>query len=500
VLEASRVSKRYGGIHALADVDFDLRGGEIHGLVGENGAGKSTLVRLLSGAERPDKGSLRVAGNNVAFRSPAAARELGIVAISQELALVPWLTVAENIVLGREHGRAGVVSIRRARATARSVLEQLDVGVDVRAPISTLSTAERQLVEIARALAASARFLIMDEPTSCLPGTDAARVIEIMKRLRATGSGVVFISHRLEEVIDVADQTSVLRGGRNVATLTAGEASPERLIQLMTGSDPGHLFPPKAEPALDRVLLEVSSISRDDAFEDVSFDVRAGEVVGFAGLVGSGRTEVMRAVCGLDRLSSGTVSIDGEARPPKSPRRAIEQGLVYVPEDRKELGLVLGLSGYANVALPSLRRFERWLTVRDRPLRAAVSALAARMQVRGRLERPVSTLSGGNQQKLVLAKWMLGGAKVVVLDEPTRGIDVGAKRDVYELISQLAGDGVAVVLVSSEMPELLAMSDRIVVMSGGRVHDRLDRAEFDEQRILKAAFAAHTVRHLGTAA
>jgi ABC-type sugar transport system ATPase subunit len=500
VLEARQVDRRYPGVQALAAVSLDLRPGEIHALVGENGAGKSTLIKILTGVERPDGGELFLDGESAAFGSPAAALEAGVAAIFQELALVQWLSVAENIQLGRASSRAGIVSYRRMREAARAVLRDLDVAIDPAARVSSLSAAERQLVEIARALSGSARILVMDEPTSSLPGADAKRLLEIMARLRDRGAAILFVSHRLEEVLAVADRITVLRGGVVVETLDAGSATSERLIELMVGTSLTELFPAHRGREPGPVALSVRSLTSPGRFEDVSFDVCAGEIVGFAGLIGAGRTEVMRAVCGIEPAQSGTVEIEGQPAQLDSPRQAIAQRIVYVPEDRKQAGLVLTLSGFENVALPTLRRFERRLLVRTGRLRAAVGDLAARCGVRGRLDRPARTLSGGNQQKLVLAKWILAGARVLVLDEPTRGIDIGAKREIYHLIAELCDEGLAVVLVSSELPELLHLTDRIVVMSGGRVCDELGYEEFDEQRILRAAFSAHTVTHLEDAA
>lgn len=369
VLRADGVSKRYPGVQALDEVSLDLRPGEIHALVGENGAGKSTLIRVLAGVVRPDRGTLYLDGNKTTFGSPAAARNAGIAAIFQEFALVPWFSVAENIQLGREPGRAGFVNRRRMRDAAQAVLRELDVGVDVRASVASLSTAERQLVEIGRALAASARVLIMDEPTSSLPGADVDRLLTIVRRLRENGAAILFVSHRLEEVLRIADRVTVLRGGRYITTVEAGDASVDRLIELMVGTSLSQIFPQRLPGEPGEVILEAVSLTRSGSFEDVSFDVRAREVVGFAGLIGAGRTEVMRALCGIDRLSSGSVRFEGREVRFRTPRQAIQSGIVHVPEDRKEAGLILGLTGFENVALPTLRRFERAALIQTRTLR-----------------------------------------------------------------------------------------------------------------------------------
>ena len=500
VLETRHVGKSFPGVKALSDVSIDLRAGEVHALVGENGAGKSTLISILTGAQKPDDGAVLLDGEPANFGSPAAARRAGVGAIYQELALVPWLTVAENIRLGDEPRRMGIVKTSRMRSEARGALHSLGVDVDVTAPTASLRTAERQLVEVARALSTSARVLIMDEPTSSLPASDAERLLAVVRRLRDEGAALLFVSHRLEEVLAVADRITVLRGGRVMTTVAVDAIDSDALIELMVGSSLGRLFPQRTTAARGDVVLEVDRLRPRGAEHEVSFQVRAGEVVGFAGLVGAGRTEAMRAVCGIDPPDAGRVVVAGTARTFKTPREAMRAGVVYVPEDRKDDGLVLGLSGYDNVALPTLRRFARFGLLRGRRLRRGVEAVTARFAVRGRLDRPARTLSGGNQQKLVLAKWVFAGARVLVLDEPTRGIDIGAKREVYELVRELCDEGLAVVLVSSELAELVHLADRIVVMSGGRVTDVVERGEFDEQRILRAAFAAHVVRHVEDAA
>lgn len=500
VLEARQVSKRYPGVQALQDVSLALRAGEVHALVGENGAGKSTLIRTLAGVSVPDSGTIAVDGVPVKLTSPAAARRAGIVAIFQELSLVPWLSVAENVSLGRESGRAGVIDYGAMRETATRTFNDLGVVIDLRSPTAKLSTAERQLVEIARALSASARVLIMDEPTSSLPGSDAERLLDIVRRLRDQGTAVLFVSHRLQEVLSIADRISVMRGGRLVATLDAASCDIDGLIELMVGQRLSDLFPPPRPCPESEVVLEARSLTARPRFSNVSFEVRRGEVIGFAGLIGAGRSEVMRALCGIDPLQTGDIFLDGRPVRFRRPRHAIRHGVIYVPEDRKEDGLIMALSGYENAGLASYRRFERAGFLSRARLNDAVQRLAERLRVRGRLERPARTLSGGNQQKIVLGRWLLAGARILILDEPTRGIDIGAKRDLYHLIREFCDEGLGVVLVSSELPELLHLADRIVVMSGGTVTDTLERDEFDEQRILRAAFAAHTVRHAQTAA
>ena len=495
-LAAHEVSKRYPGVLALDGFSLDLRPGEVHALVGENGAGKSTLIRILTGDEQPDSGQLYWHGERINFRSPTDARRCGIAGIFQELALVPWMTVAENIVLGHEPallgGRIGVSHARAVRQ-AREILDRLDVIIEPIRLVATLSPAESQLVEIARALAANVPVIVMDEPTSSLGREDIDVILGTIRRMREMGHAILFVSHKLDEVLAVADRITVMRGGRLIATLDGNEADEDRLIKLMVGRISGERFPAR-QTTPGRVLLEVRGLARKGLFEDINLSVREGEVLGVAGLVGARRTEIVRAICGIDIPDAGELRLRGERLVFRGPKDAIDRGIVYLPENRRELGLILSLSGYENAALPSLGSFATPFIQYGR-MRRAVDKLSVAISIRGDLSQPVRTLSGGNQQKVVLAKWLLRRADVVIFDEPTRGIDVGAKREVYDLINNLSRDGVGVILVSSELPELLHMADRMVVMSAGRIYDRLDRVDFDENRILQAAFAGHTVKH-----
>lgn len=498
LLEATGLHKAYPGVQALDDVSLDVRRGEIHALVGENGAGKSTLIRLLAGVDRPDSGEIRINGDIVRLGVPADARRLGVSVIFQELAVVPWMTVAENIVLGREPGRGpGGIFVDRHRATelASAILGRMGVAVDPGAPVGTLSIAEQQLVEIARALATESQILIMDEPTSSLGVRDVRALLNVVMNLRNSGVGVVYVSHKLDEIREIADRITVMRNGRRVAALPTGRVSSEELIALMVGRDESELYPPSDRTFGDTVL-KVERLTRHPAFADISLEVRGGEVLGIAGLVGAGRTELARAICGIDRPDSGAVSIDGKSVRFRTVADAIRAGIVYAPEDRKGLGLVLGMSSYENAALPSLGRFMRGGLLQWPRLRAGTTAVLTTMGIRGQLKPPVRTLSGGNQQKVVLGRWIMRGAKVFVLDEPTRGIDIGAKAEIYGLIRSLCAQGAAVIVVSSELEELRHLADRIIVMSAGQVQDTLSADEYDEARVLQAAFARNTVHHL----
>jgi ABC-type sugar transport system ATPase subunit len=494
VVALENISRDYPGVRALRDVSLDLRAGEVHALVGENGAGKSTLIRVLSGDTRPDAGTIEIRGKAAKFASPSDARGHGIVAIFQELMIVPELSVAENVLLGNEPGPGGLFysrseAERRTAAVLRSLGGRLDI--DPRRRAGSLSTAQKQIVEIARALALEAPVIIMDEPTAALSANEAAALLEIMRQLRADGTAILFVSHRLDEVRSIADRITVLRGGERIATLEASAIADTRvLIELMVGRPIAELFPPRNDKIGDTVLV-VQNLTRRGAFENVSFELRAGEVVGVAGLVGAGRTEVMRAIFGADRADSGVISRGGRTLVVTNPRDAIAAGIAYLPEDRKEQGLVLSLPCSENLVMASLERHGRLGLVSWNGVRRAAKAIAGRLQFRGRLEAAAGAASGGNQQKLVIGKWVLTGAQVLIFDEPTRGIDIGAKAEVYRLMHQLAGQGAAIILVSSELPELMNLCHRIVVMSGGRVQDELSEADFTERRILAGAFAAH---------
>jgi ABC-type sugar transport system ATPase subunit len=496
VVAVNGVSKHYPGVQALEGVSLDLRAGEVHALVGENGAGKSTLIRILSGDVRPDRGTVAVRGREVSFDSPAAARRSGIVTIFQELMIVTDMSVAENIVLGDEPGVGPlrqVYSRRQAEQVASKVLESLGqrAAINPRQLAARLSTGHRQIVEIARALIRRAPVIILDEPTAALSDNESEVLLRILGQLRAEGAGILFVSHRLEEVRKIADRITVLRGGRHIATLPAAEVtSTGHLIELMIGRPLNEMFPPRNTKIGD-VVFSVQGATRRGVFEDVSFDVRAGEVVGFAGLIGAGRTEVMRAIFGADKLDAGTLFKNGRPLRISAPPDAMAAGIAYLPEDRKTQGLVLSLSGYENLMMSSLERYSPFGIMLWRTATAAAREVARRLQFRGNLSAPAMTSSGGNQQKLVIGKWALSAADVLIFDEPTRGIDIAAKAEIYRLIHELAGAGAAVIVVSSEIIELTKLCHRIFVMSGGRVCDHMDAEEFDERRILSAAFTAH---------
>jgi ABC-type sugar transport system ATPase subunit len=495
LLEMRGISKRFGGTQALDQVDFSLDRGEVVGLLGENGAGKSTLIKILAGVHRMDQGAIFIDGKPVTLQTPQDAQRLGIAVIYQELNLTPNQTVAENVFLHHPQrmngilGKIGIIDHRRRERETAALLAQLGItGLDIRRKVGELSVAFQQLTEIAKALALEARLIVMDEPTSALPDEEVEHLFEIIRRLRERGLGVVFVSHRLNEVRAICDRIVVLRDGKNAGALPVNEASDDRIIAMMVGRSINNLYP-KRPATLGDVVLEVQGLTRRGIIEDISFHLRAGEVVGLTGLVGSGRTEVARAIFGADRIDKGTIRLNGTPVRIRSPQDARNLGIGYVPEDRKVQGLVPGMTVRDNITLAVLRQLARAGHVVDRSVLEGVARrYVHELHLRPpRTDLPVGSLSGGNQQKVVLAKWLAVDLKVLLLDEPTRGIDVGAKAEIHGLIDELAHRGMAILLISSELPEVLAMSDRILVMSEGRLVGELSREEATQERILALA-------------
>ncbi len=490
LLSVAGITKRFPGVLALDGVDFTVQAGRVHALVGENGAGKSTLLRIMAGAERPDAGTLAMDGAPVSFAAPRDALRLGLTVIYQELSLVPALGADANVFLGMEPARRGLLDRRAEAARAADALRALGADFDPATPARDLSVAEQQLVEIARALARDARVIALDEPTAALSHLETERLFAQIGALTRRGIGVVFVSHRLEEVRRIADEITVLRDGRRVFAGPAAAVDDAALIRHMVGRDVEYArVPPRVVPG--PVLLEAHGLTRRRAFTDVSLALRRGEIVGLAGLVGAGRTEVARCIAGADPPDAGSMRLAGAPYRPASPREAIGHRVVYLPEDRKTLGLVLGLSVRENVTLPTLARFARWGVVRAARERAAAAGQVAAVELRPpELERETGTLSGGNQQKVVLAKWLLADADVLLFDEPTRGVDIATKTELHRVIRSLADAGKAVLVISSELPEILALADRVVVMREGRVSGELTAAEATAERILALALPA----------
>ena len=488
VLELRHAAKSFGPVKALIDGSIELRAGEVHALLGENGAGKSTVVKILAGVHQPDGGQLIVGGEEVTLHGPAAARAAGIAVIYQEPMLFPDLTVAENIFMGRQPVRAGRRIDRGAmNRDANAIFAQLGVALDPARPARGLSVADQQIVEIAKALSLNARVMIMDEPTAALSNVEVERLFRVIASLRARGAAVMFISHRLEEVFAICQQVTIMRDGKFVMTAPTAEIDVDTIIRSMIGRDLGEMYH-KTGTVPGELVLAVDQITRENVFYDVSFNVRRGEVVALAGLVGAGRTEVARAIFGIDRRSSGSVRLLGKELPNGDPTAAMAAGIAFVPEDRRQQGLVMDLAIDHNVALASLNRLSKGgLIFRAAERRLAVT-WAERLQLKyGRMRDMVSTLSGGNQQKVVLGKWLSRSPSVLIIDEPTRGIDVGTKAEVHRIIDQLAAEGMAVLMISSELPEVLGVADRILVIHEGRLTGDFTRADATEDKIMRAA-------------
>ena len=488
VLALEHVSKSFGAVKAVIDGVIELRAGEAHALLGENGAGKSTMVKMLAGVHQPDGGRFLSDGAPVVLDGPAAAIAAGIAIIYQEPTLFPDLSVAENIFMGRQPLRAGRrIDAKAMVAEADEMFARLGVRIDPGRIARGLSIADQQLVEIAKALSLNARVIVMDEPTAALSAVEVARLFDVIRALRADGAAVLFISHRLEEVFEICQRVTVMRDGQHVLTAPIGELSAARLVRAMVGRDMPERVPgEKREPG--EVRLAVERLTREGVFTDISFEVRAGEIVALSGLVGAGRSEVARAIFGIDRYDAGAVSVGGRRLRKASPTTAMTAGIGLVPEDRRQQGLVMEMSIQQNVALASLNALRKAGIIRASAERSFASDWAVRLSVKyGRLTDPVSMLSGGNQQKVVLAKWLGRRPSILIVDEPTRGIDVGTKADVHNLLDRLAAEGIAILMISSELPEVLRMADRILVMREGRLTAEFSQAEASEEDIMAAA-------------
>jgi rhamnose transport system ATP-binding protein len=480
--------KTFGPVVALGDGSITLHAGEAHALVGENGAGKSTLVKILGGVYHPDAGRLEINGEPVTFGGPADAQAAGVSIIYQEPSLFPDLTVAENIFMGRQPlGAARRIDRRAMERSAREIFARLGVQLAPSRPARGLSVADQQIVEIAKALSFNANVLVMDEPTAALTTVEVLRLFEVIKTLREQDVAVLFISHRLEEVYACCQRVTIMRDGRFVRMAPVEEISIDEIIRSMVGRDLDALFP-KTETAPGEVVLDVSGLTTEGVFQDISFSVRAGEVVALAGLVGAGRSEVARAVFGIDKRDAGTVRLAGRELPNGNPGVAMSAGMALVPEDRHQQGLVMDLGIDQNVALASLSRLRRLGLIFRSSERRLARTWADRLQLKyGRLRNAAATLSGGNQQKVVLGKWLARAPRLLIIDEPTRGIDVGTKAEVHRILDGLVTDGMAVLMISSELPEVLGMADRVIVLREGHITAELSREEADEQSIMRAA-------------
>ncbi|MXG88344.1 sugar ABC transporter ATP-binding protein [Nocardioides flavescens] len=488
ILELEGVQKSFGAVRALRDGTLSVRPGSIHALIGENGAGKSTLVKIVAGVHRRDGGDLRFRGESVDFASTAESKAAGIAVIYQEPTLFPDLSVTENIFMGRQPLLSGRRIDRGAmHAEATSLFRRLGVDLDPRRLARGLSIADQQIIEIAKAISLDAALLIMDEPTAALSGVEVERLFQVARSLRDEGRGLVFISHRFDEVFALCDTVTVMRDGAYVATQALADTTVDALVAQMVGREVGELFPKTPAPVGD-VVLSVEGLTSAGVFHDVSFEVRAGEIVGLAGLVGAGRSEIARAVFGVDSYDSGTVRLDGREVRRGDPRGAVRAGMALVPEDRRKQGLVVEGSVARNIASVIRRGLSTAGVLTGSAEDRASSPWAAKLQVKtNALDMPAATMSGGNQQKVVIAKWLATEPKLLIIDEPTRGIDVGTKSEVHRLLSDLAGQGMAIVMISSELPEVLGMADRVLVVCEGRISAELDRADATPEKVMLAA-------------
>ncbi|MBY3465833.1 sugar ABC transporter ATP-binding protein [Rhizobium laguerreae] len=482
LVKLKSISKSFGGIHALKSVDFDVRRGEVHALLGENGAGKSTLMRVLGGEMVPSHGEVVIDDKQVVFRDPRDARALGIVVIHQELALAPDLTVAENIFLGE----LPVISHASLRKRAKELIDRLGFKIDPGRIAGTLAVAHQQVVEIAKALSQDIRIIVFDEPTAVLAAQDAMKLHGIIRGLRDRGVGIVYISHRLDEVFDIADRMTVMKDGQTVGTVATSDVKIDDIIRMMVGRPISAMFPERGKRVIGQEMLKVEHLNAGRMVRDVSFSVRSGEIVGLGGLIGSGRTEVARVIFGADPLESGTITLKGKVLKPKSPKDAVEAGIGLVPEDRKQQGVILDKPIRVNSTMAKMSSVVNAFGFLKRTKeRADVRALGKSLRLKASsVDAPVSSLSGGNQQKVVLAKWFHADGDVIILDEPTRGVDVGAKSEIYALVNKLAEDGKAVLVISSEHQELFGLCDRVLAMGQGRIRGELTPETYSEENLL----------------
>lgn len=490
ILEVSGIYMAFGRIDVLKDVSLKLYPGEVHALMGENGAGKSTLAKIIAGVHRPRLGQIAVNGQEVVIPNPHIATNMGIALIHQEPLSFPGLSVAENIFTGRQpvQGRSAIVNWKEIYRRSKELLSSLGLRIDPRARVRGLSIADQQMVDIAAALSQEAKVLLMDEPTAALTPNEVDRLFTIMRKLREQGTSIVFISHRLEEVFTIADRISVMRDGEMVGQRIPAETSADEIIHLMVGRELTKLFERPTNYQIGAPVLQVRNLSRAGKFQDVSFEVRAGEIVGMAGLVGAGRSFVGQSIFGIAPVDSGEIVIEGNPARISSPREAMARGLAYVPEDRQQQGLFMPMSIAQNATLPTINHLARYGWLRNEAERKATYEYVERLRIILRnVDQPVRELSGGNQQKVVLSKWLMSKPKVIILDEPTRGVDIGAKAEVHRLMGELAAQGIGILMISSELPEIMAMSDRVLVMHEGRLAACLDKSELTAERIMAAA-------------
>lgn len=495
LLQVEGVTKRFPGVLALTNIDFDLRPGEVHVLLGENGAGKSTLIKILSGAYKNDEGRIFIEGVETTIHNTHHAMNLGIATCYQEFNLIPYLSAAENIFLGRFpmlKSPIPTIDKKKLYKAAQEIIESIGIKLDVKSIVGNLSVAQQQMVEIAKSLSMQAKIYIMDEPTAVLTNKELNELFRVLRKLRSSGAGIIYISHRLEELPVIGDRVTVLRDGQKIATTDIKDASVDQLIEMMVGRSLKEAFP-KADVKIGKEVLRVEGLTREKCFHDININVKEGEIVGLAGLVGSKRTEVVRAIFGADHVSKGKVYIDSKEVNIKSPRQGVSYGISYLPEDRKTHGLVLGMSVKDNISLASLKKSSRFFVIKDNYIEKKVRDFIEKLGIKTpSLLQKTKNLSGGNQQKVVIAKWLATGCRIFLFDEPTRGIDVGAKAEVYALMNRIIQAGAAIIMVSSELPEIINMCNRTYVMNNGRICAELNRDEMAQETILKYALMGST--------
>ena len=491
VLKMQKIRKAFPGVLALDDVDFELRKGEVHILLGENGAGKSTLVKILSGAHPLTSGEITLFGENVVIESPRHAQGLGIGIIYQELNLIPSLSAAENIFLGREKTNSlGLIDTSSLHENARALLEELGLHVNCTEPVKNFGIAERQMIEVAKALSLHARILIMDEPTSALSETEIKQLFETIRKLKSTGVSIIYISHRMEEIFQIGDRVTVLRDGKHIGTKSVGETSRAELVRMMVNRELKEQYP-RQRTQIGEEVLRVDNISTNGGLKNITFSLHRGEILGISGLLGSGRTELARAIFGVDRMASGSIFVRGKLQKIGSPRAAISQRIGFLTEDRKSQGLVLKLSVKENITLASLDSCSRLGVISFKDEEDMGRSFSQSLRIKTpNLHQKALHLSGGNQQKVVLAKWLCSKAEIFIFDEPTRGIDVGSKVEIYQLMNELTASGVAIIMISSELPEILGMSDRILIMHQHAVAAEMTAGEADPEAIMRYALGA----------
>ena len=488
MVEMTNIKKRFSGVKALNGVALKVFPGEVHALMGENGAGKSTLMKILGGAYVLDEGTIKIEGKKISIKNPIESAQAGIAVIYQEQSLINSLSVADNIMLGRIPSKGGWIDSKKQCEIAQEALKTVEADIELTREVGTLSVAQRQFVEIAKAVSMQAKIIVMDEPSSVLTLSETRHMFKLIRELKAQGKSIIYISHRMEEIFEISDRCTVLKDGEYVGTVDTDKIDRIGLIKMMTGREIADIYPKRNGKGIASEVFRVERLCKKNVFENVSFSVKAGEIVGMSGLVGSGRTEVCRAIMGIDRIDSGDILLNGEKLKIKAPRDAIDAGLMYISEDRKEDGMVLELPIETNITLTTVGRYAKCGFIDKKKERAAIQKMIDLLSVKcAGVHQKVGDLSGGNQQKVMLANGILVGATVMIIDEPTRGVDVGTKSEIYKIIKRIAGEGTAIIMISSELPEILGMSDRVLVMHRGSIAAEIDGDEATEENILMYA-------------